>query len=427
MYLLAGQGFLLADILIFLYNGHMEKKNEKQQSCWIVAVSGGSDSMALLHMCIAHHLPVVAAHMNYQKRASAQRDMEGVQAFCDRYHIPLEIRIQTEECIGNFQAFAREKRYSFFRELVEKHHAAGVLVAHQLDDHLETYLMQKEKGAMAETFGLKAESEIFGCRIVRPLLPMTKAQLEEYCQCHDVPFWLDESNLSDDYWRNRIRHTVIDSLTMEDKQRLAEEINIKNNRHHRMQDEAKRFLKHWSHDCASLCERSPQEQFTILYQWIHEACHVTLSRKALKSFSTWIAQSGNGYWPISDHAMVRKEYGKVYVIEPEEASYTYTLSRLEYIETPYFRLCEHGEVIEGVTVRESDFPLTIRNAQPGDAIVLRFGTKKLNRWFIDRKIPLAQRRSWPVMVNAEGKIIFVSKIGCDIAHFSNNPNVFVLK
>lgn len=410
-----------------MYNELMEMKNLMQNKVWIVGVSGGSDSMALLHMCLSHHLPIVAAHMNYQRRESAQRDMDGVRSFCVKHHIPIEIRMQNEPCIGNFQAFARNKRYAFFRELVQKYQAEGVLVAHQLDDHLETYLMQKEKGAMAETFGLKAESEISGCRVVRPLLHLTKAQLEEYCHRHDVPFWVDESNLSDVYTRNRIRHTQVEVLSIDAKHRLAKEIAVRNERHHQMQEAAKRFLKAWAHDCASLCARSENEQFYILYQWLYESCGVRLSRKRINALRTLMIKSGNANYPCSDTEMVRKEYGKLYLIKQSAASYEYTLSEMKYLKTPYFRLCDQGTTIEGITVKESDFPLTIRNAKAGDAITLRFGTKKVSRWMIDRKIPLAQRRTWPVVVNAAGKIIFVSKIGCDIAHFSNNPNVFVLK
>jgi len=78
-------------------------------------------------------------------------------------------------------------------------------------------------------------------------------------------------------------------------------------------------------------------------------------------------------------------------------------------------------------LQEDDFPITIRNAQAGDVIQLRFGRKKLNRWFIDRKIPKKERKIWPVVTNKDGIVILVPKIGCDIAHFSNNPTLFVLK
>lgn len=405
----------------------METKQEDQQKLWIVAVSGGSDSMALLQLCIMNHLPIVAAHMNYQKRATAKRDMEGVRAFCAEHQIRLEIRLQNEPCTGNFQAFARRQRYAFFEALALKYHAAGVLVAHQLDDHLETYLMQQEKGVLADTFGLARERTIGTLRVVRPLLDFTKAQLEAFCHKQQVPFWVDESNLADDYTRNRIRHTQIESMSMEDKQRLATEIAARNQQLHQNRLKAKQFLASWAQDCATLRQRSEEEQLMILDQWLFDSAGVHLSQKQLHALQKLIMQSGNANFPFGHEVMVRKEYGQLVILDQKAKSYAYTLSRLQRLETPYFRLSDQGATIEGITVNAADFPLTIRNAQVGDAIRLRFGVKRVSRWLIDRKIPLAARRSWPVVVNAAGNIIFVAKIGCDIAHFSNNPNVFVLK
>ena len=111
----------------------------------------------------------------------------------------------------------------------------------------------------------------------------------------------------------------------------------------------------------------------------------------------------------------------------EEISYSYVYDHAVFEKTPYFETAPHGTGVEAVTLQATDWPITIRNAQPQDAIQLRFGVKKLNRWFIDRKIPKKERKLWPVVVNAAGNVILVPKIGCDIAHFSNNPTLFVLK
>ena len=95
--------------------------------------------MALLDMCRKEGFQLVVAHMNYKKRDTADRDMELVRSYCARFHIPFEARLQTKPCVGNFQAFAREERYRMYRELLQKYQAAAVLLAHHLDDHLETY------------------------------------------------------------------------------------------------------------------------------------------------------------------------------------------------------------------------------------------------------------------------------------------------
>lgn len=383
--------------------------------------------MALLHMCVEAKLAVIAAHMNYQKRASAQRDSDGVQAFCAQYQIPFELRYQKEPCSSNFQAFARQKRYEFFHELIVRYQAQGVLVAHQLDDHLETYLMQQEKGMIPQTYGLSEQVDIFQCHIIRPLLAYTKSELEAYCKQHHVPYWLDESNLSDQYRRNQIRHTMIDIMSIEEKQALRQEIAEKNKRHKQYQKQAISFLSSWQHDCSALKKQTVQLQEYIIREWIYSICHKYVSKKELMTIFDLINHSKNLSRPIDSVYELRKEYGSLHIVKINKEAYSFTFHQSEYIKTPYFTLCDKGEVIEGVTLQESDFPITIRSYQPGDAIALRFGTKKLNRWFIDRKIPSAERKLWPIMVNAQGKVIFAAKIGCDIEHFSNNPSVFVLK
>ena len=91
-------------------------------------------------------------------------------------------------------------------------------------------------------------------------------------------------------------------------------------------------------------------------------------------------------------------------------------------------LCKkEGEKIESIFLQNSDFPITVRNAKENDAILLRFGTKKLNRFFIDRKIPMALRKMWPVVVNQKGEVIFVPAIGPDVNHYCEIPNVFMVK
>lgn len=416
---------MLAYYIGVLYNTLMKMSELEKTEKWIVGVSGGGDSMALLHMCYEAGIFVVAAHMNYQKRDTADRDMKGVQRFCEEHHIPYVIRMQKEQCHENFQSFARRKRYEFYRELIEQYHAAGVLVAHQLDDHLETYLLQKQRKMIPHTYGLCDHVEIFGCHVVRPLLMYTKAELEEYCHRHNVPFWLDESNLSDAYARNQIRHTIIEQMSRAEKNALDQEIAEQNEQHHLQQQMAIRFLQTWDQRCDTLGKEELAP--LILYTWIEQNCGYAISAKEQKTLCAMMKQANNWTRSINSTYDIRKEYGTLCILNKEWQPYSYMYPELCYTETPYFTIQDHGEKIESITLRKEDFPITIRAYQPNDAIILRFGTKKLNRWFIDRKIPLQERKKWPVVENVAGNIIFVPKIGCDIAHFSNNPNAFVIK
>jgi tRNA(Ile)-lysidine synthase len=120
-------------------------------------------------------------------------------------------------------------------------------------------------------------------------------------------------------------------------------------------------------------------------------------------------------------------YHLIEICEKKEVLYSYVLERLELMNTEYFTISDDGKSTEAVTLSEDDFPVVVRNARNGDAISLRFGTKKLSRWFIDRKIPKDERRRWPVMVNRHGEIVLVPGIGCDCEHYSNTPTCFMVK
>lgn len=384
--------------------------------------------MALLDMCRKEGLRLVVAHMNYQKRDTANRDMELVRSYCAHFHIPFEARLQTKRCVGNFQAFAREERYRMYQELLKQYDASAVLLAHHLDDHLETYLMAKERGSMKEYLGIQEEAFIMGCRIIRPLMAYSKRELEAYCRENAVPFGIDESNLSDHYARNRIRHEIVERMSEKEKETLMETISRENIRMQQLRKDCRAFLDAWDGTLRSLRMLDSYFLEQVLITWIHDTCDCYLSLHEIQVLRELIMNNAN-YWTrdIGSGYDIYSEYGKLIIDTCVEVSYSYQYEKPVFEKTPYFETASQGMRVDAVTLQEEDWPITIRNAQPQDAIQLRFGVKKLNRWFIDRKIPKKERKLWPVVVNAAGNVILVPKIGCDIAHFSNNPTLFVLK
>lgn len=406
----------------------MKITDEEKQKRWVIGVSGGADSMALLSKCVNLHMDIVVAHMNYQKRESASRDMQGVQDFCDMHHISCVIKMQDKPCIGNFQAFARRERYAMYHEVIQEYHAYGVLIAHQLDDHLETYLMQKKRASIPSFYGIKRAIMIYNCHVLRPLLNESKQQLETYCETHHIPYFLDESNLSDDYTRNRIRHTYIDAMSEQEKQCLNEEIMQANRQMASLQRQVNEVFSTWQKDCGTLCELPHPIVDLLLQKWVFSQCHIHISQKECDTIHRLIIQGANKWTrSINETYDISMQYGMLSISKRQQEEFQYTFEQIQYCETPFFQLTNAGKVIEGITLVMEDFPITIRSYKQGDAIKLRLGTKKINRFFIDHKIPLAKRRIWPIVINALGEIIFVPEIGCDISHFSNNPNLFVIK
>ena len=401
--------------------------NIDEKKTYVIGVSGGPDSMALLDMCQKQGIFVAVAHMNYAKRDSAKRDEEIVRNYCEKYGIPYVIRMQNKQCIGNFQAFARDERYAFYKELIQTYDAEAVLLAHHLDDHLETYLMQMQRRSTPQYFGISEHACIMDCQIIRPLLMYTKQELLNYCDEYHIPYGIDESNLTNDYTRNKIRHTLIEPMVKQKKWQLLNEIAEKNISWERKQKEIEMFLNTWDGEISSIQKYPLEERCHILFFWIKQHTGIAVSAAEQEQIAKQAMHTQAWIRPIKQTHMLYASYGRLEIDERLDEGYSYQYDKLTYITTPFFQIVEKGTTIQGVTLSEHDFPITIRNAKEGDAILLRFGKKRVHRWFIDRKISWKKRKKWPVLVNAVGNVIFVPGIGCDIEHFSNNPNAFVLE
>jgi tRNA(Ile)-lysidine synthetase-like protein len=142
----------------------MKRSNDilAKNRLYIVAVSGGPDSMFLLEKMRLERLNLVVSHVNYKKRESSDYDEKLVRNYCQKYFLPCEIyQFQGSEYapISNFQDKARQIRYDFLQKLADKYRTKYIAVAHQLDDHLETYLLQKKRKSLVEHWGLPTKTK----------------------------------------------------------------------------------------------------------------------------------------------------------------------------------------------------------------------------------------------------------------------------
>jgi len=180
----------------------------------LVAVSGGSDSMALLDMLYKQNKKLIVCHVNYNVRESAFRDESIVENYCKERDIKLEVLkgFEYQKSEGNFENWARVIRYNFFKEIYKKYDCDYLYVGHNLDDLLETYFIQKERNSKCDFFGLKEESFIYEMKVKRILLDYSKEELKIYCENNNIEYGIDETNFDETYLRNNIRHNVMFSL-----------------------------------------------------------------------------------------------------------------------------------------------------------------------------------------------------------------------
>ena len=380
--------------------------------------------MALLDMMNKKGLKIGAACVNYRKRKSALRDVNIVKSYCDKYSIPFYLLDKEYEYHGNFQSFARKYRYDFFKSVCNEFGYDGVMVAHHMDDLLETYIMQRDKKLSVDYYGLREFIVMDGLNVYRPLLSYEKKQLLSYCDDNKIDYGIDESNLSDDYSRNRIRHSVIDNMSRKDKLEMfnkIRDINIYLKDHHDSLFELVDNNGFKYSDIAKL-----DDKLAFLRVFFSRCINGHLSQKCLLDVLKQLDSGKNFVSAVGGFYFVRS-YDHCYIIDELPKDYYYVINKIQEVDTSYFKIRTSGDNLHGVSVSEDDFPLVIRNAKDSDAIVLRYGTKKISRFFIDRKIDIIDRKSWPVVENRHHDIILVPEIGCDIAHYTTKHNLFVIK
>lgn len=384
----------------------------------LVAVSGGPDSMALLAMAVYLKMKVVAVHVNYQKRITAWRDELIVRNYCLYNRIPLYVSYP-RIAEGNFQKLARDQRYAFFKKIGSIYATDTVLVAHQMDDYIETAIMQAQRGSTPFHFGIAAWSNHSGLRVFHPFLCITKKQLIRYCDDHRIPYGIDESNLQNRYRRNQIRHTYIDFMNHNQKKTLYQLIESVNTvRNARIGDYAGR----WQNDRYSL------EQFYSIRDknlFLRTKLYYDLSSNQLEEIKKQIMHAKAFEMQIRGKYVI-KEYEMIFFAD-STPDYEYEVSGSEKIKGDYFAIVGSASLINSCTVTAADYPLLIRNYRPGDKIKMRFGRKRLSRFFIDRKIPSVYRKRWPVVVNKDGEIILVPGLGCNVEHYTTKPNFFMIE
>jgi len=181
----------------------------------LLAVSGGVDSVVMLHLFVKAGFSVGVAHCNFQLRGKeSDGDEQFMRELCDQMKIPVHVaRFQTEaEAVSrklSIQIAARELRYEFFETTLSEFGYNAVATAHHLNDNLETILMNLVRGTGMD--GLRGIPPING-KIIRPLLFASRQELLRYAYDNALPWREDSSNATDDYQRNFIRHQIIPKL-----------------------------------------------------------------------------------------------------------------------------------------------------------------------------------------------------------------------
>ncbi|MBQ8299973.1 MAG: tRNA lysidine(34) synthetase TilS [Clostridia bacterium] len=175
----------------------------------LVGVSGGPDSITLLNTLYELGYNICTAHVNHGIRENADNDENFVKDFCEKRKIPCfikRVRLKEIDSDMTLEELGRKIRYDFFDEIMKQENCTKVATAHNANDNAETVLMNIIRGSGMS--GLKG-IEISRGYIIRPLLEVTRKEIEEYCEKENLTPCHDESNDEAIYTRNKVRLELI--------------------------------------------------------------------------------------------------------------------------------------------------------------------------------------------------------------------------
>ncbi|KKB72777.1 MULTISPECIES: tRNA lysidine(34) synthetase TilS [Bacillus] len=429
------------------------KKNDLSfdEATIIAGVSGGPDSMALLH-ALKYTIPasatLIAAHVDHMFRgAESEQDMRFVQGFCEAEGIlceALQINVQKYAAEKNLnkQAAAREVRFRFFKDLMEKHRAEYLALAHHGDDQIETMLMKLAKGTVGLGLaGIRPKRRFGEGWLIRPFLGLSKKDILDYCKANHVPFRTDPSNDKDDYTRNRFRHHVLPFLKAESEDvhkrfqtvgdSLAEdEIYLqaltKDKMNTVITDKSSSSVTISAERLLELPLPLQRRGVQLILNYLYENVPSAFSAHHIKVFLDWISKKDpSGSLDFPNGLKVVKSYHTcLFTFHPlqcENISYHYEINGADeedlmlpggsslHVSRQGKDLALRGNDVFATSPRQVHFPLYVRTRQKGDRIKLKGmnGSKKVKDIFIDEKVPLAKRDSWPIVTDAEGRIIWI--------------------
>ncbi|AGR76544.1 tRNA(Ile)-lysidine synthetase [Aliarcobacter butzleri 7h1h] len=182
----------------------------------LLAFSAGVDSSALFFLLLKQNIPFDIAIVNYNVRVQSKNEINYSKELALKYNKQIYIKDIKLESTSNFEKTARDIRYKFFEEIIHENSYEILITAHQLNDKLEWFLMQFTKGAgLVELIGFNEFEQKENYKVYKPLLEITKEELENFLKQENIKYFIDNSNFDEKYKRNYFRHNFSDKLLCE--------------------------------------------------------------------------------------------------------------------------------------------------------------------------------------------------------------------
>ncbi|GEO26327.1 tRNA(Ile)-lysidine synthase [Alicyclobacillus acidoterrestris] len=445
------------------------------QNTLILGVSGGLDSMAMLHVmqALSGERPplfrsLLVVHVHHGLRELADHDAAFVRSYCQAHGIAckeVRVTIDAQSKMG-IEAAARTARYAALTEVARAYPHPVIALAHHQGDQVETVLLRWLRGAgLHGLSGMRAVSQRAGVCLIRPLLALSKEALAAYAREHGVPHVEDETNADDRFTRNFLRRHVVPQLA-----RLQPEIGAVTARLTETLQDDDDYLRAQAQKLRELVVDEPATGLFRIRRKALIAAHVSLQRRLIQILLNCFALTG---WSSRHIEAVRHlaetDGGESSVQLPHgvEAWRSYenlyighAKPRMRQDETPmvvWNPAQMHRLTVDGTTVRWRFFAVRMRRRDVlrhhftglwriyvpvGVQLEIRLGvstavrvrplglngSKKLQDIYTDKKIPRTFRSQWPI-VSVDGRVVWLPglvRTEAETVEGTDDGDVFVI-
>lgn len=392
-----------------------------------VGISTGVDSSVLLHLLMTLkeelNLNIILCHVNHKKREQSELEEKYIIEFSKENNLQLELlHLQLEDIEkDNFQQAARMKRLAFFNDVMNKYNSKYLFLAHHLNDDIETSLMHIIRGSNMKGYSGMEEVIINKDNnyILRPLLNVLKQDIIKYSKENNIKYFEDESNNSDIYTRNRIRHNIIPLIFEENPsfinqfKEFKETIQYSYNlliekRNDIIQDLSTKNNNLITIDITKFNNLDNFMKVEVLFEILKQ---YELSKSNIKEIIKLIESKKPNITINYKNINFCKQYNRVIIsnelkenrkkevnikidhIGQYEINDNLFLEVIPFSEEDYKKSKNMLINLDVIWYNNMMFPIFLRNRKEGDKIKINSGTKKVKDLLIDEKIPLNKRDS----------------------------------
>ena len=423
----------------------------KENDTIVIGLSGGPDSMCLLSIIksLNKNLKIVCAHINHNIRKESFEEQKFIESYCKENDLVFETT--TFDKKGEEQDYneleLREKRYLYFETIIKKYNAKYLFTAHHGDDLVETILMRITRGSNLKGYtGFQVETKKKDYKVIKPLIFLTKEDINEYNKEHDIPYVLDKTNDEDNYTRNRYRHNILPFLKGENSNIHLKYLKFSREllTYHEYVDKVvnkeieKRFEKN-TLDIENFNRLDKLIQTKIIEYildnnyidnlYLVSDKHVSLILNIIENPKPNIEIN------LPDNLHITKSYNILKITRNKKTKEEYNIPIVEETLLPNgktIRIVKQTDSNSNFFIRlnskDLSLPLYVRTRKEGDKMFVKNmeSSKKVKDIFINSKLSKEERDTQPIVIDKDGNIIWIPGIKKSKFDKANNENYDII-